>query len=262
MLDDWIEGGGERYAPGTHVKERLRTIQLWLWGTSAWPATAEYVHRNIQLSISNICVIRGCTSSFLLFIKLHEHHKYVYAHTHTHILSLFIVSFHSFPLIFFYCVVGFLSLLLPVYLTPSLSERVRVRERDGRKGRERGDEMRKRWTDEKWRKTACGQRGERRAVRVPLWDIRFCGVRSDFEMLDQLTSWIDMTARTQDWCWHGTAWAHPPPDENWFYRRDGQSLGLKTDRSGASFLKGLETKGIMDLYKYILLFFPLFPKGK
>lgn len=31
---------------------------------------------------------------------------------------------------------------------------------------------------------------------------------------------------------------------------------------GATFLKELETEGIMDLYKYILLFFALFPKGK
>lgn len=141
-----MEGGGEGYAPGKHVKEGLRTIQLWLWGASAWPAPAEYVHRNIQLSISNICVIRGCTSSFLLFIKLHEHRKYVYAHTH--ILSLFIVSFHSLPLFFFYCVLVFyLSSSRSISLPLSQRECVLEREMGGREEREemrwgRGGEMR------------------------------------------------------------------------------------------------------------------------
>lgn len=44
--------------------------------------------------------------------------------------------------------------------------------------------MRRRQRDEKWRRTSCGQGGQGRAELAPHLDARFCGVRRDFEMLD------------------------------------------------------------------------------
>lgn len=188
----------------------------------------------------------------------------MYTHTHMHILSLYILSSNSLPLIFFYCILVFcLSSSLSVSLSLSLEESARERERDGRKGGERGDEMRKRRRDEKWRRTSCGQRGKRRAVRAPHWDIQFCGVRSDFEMLDQLNTWIDIwqldPRADVDMGQHELSLRLMRID---FTEEMVDHWDWKLVEVGTSFLKEMETKGIMDLCKYILLFFALSPKGK
>ena len=176
----------------------------------------------------------------------------VYSHTHTHTPCL--ISFP--PTYFLFLCFGFLFL----FLSPSLSLPLSLWHREGERWekKERGT----RWDEEE---------AERWEVKKDvMWTGRVeksstlgCTFRWSKEGLWDV-GWPElvrrqMTARPENRGGHGPARLLLSSKENWCYGRDDRSLGLKT---GRSFLKELEIKGIMELPKLMLLFFALFPKGK